>query len=71
MLNEIHKRFVASIESPVVKYDPINGHRYQGWSPCIRWCEENLDNRGWWYIGEGVFEFSSKQDHLLFMLRWA
>jgi hypothetical protein len=64
-MNEIHKRYVASIMPPSVT-------PYQGWSPCIRWCEEHLDNyRGWWYVSEGVFEFVNEQDYLMFMLRWA
>lgn len=71
-MNEIHSRYVASVQSPELQHDPINGHRYQGWSPCIRWCEEQFgeDRGGWWYISEGVFEFVNEQDHLLFMLRW-
>ena len=71
-MNEIHNRYVASVESPVTQYDPVNGHRYQGWAPCIRWCEQQFgDEGGWWYNTEGVFEFVNEQDHLLFMLRWA
>ena len=50
--------------------NPINGHRYQGWKPCIDWCEEQIVD-GWWYIGEGVFEFVDEADRTMFMLRWA
>ena len=70
-MNEIHNRYVASVESPVMQHDPINGHRYQGWSPCIQWCEEHFKDRGWWYLTEGAFEFNNEQDYLMFMLRWA
>ena len=63
MMNEIHERYVASIMPP--KVTP-----YQGWKPCMEWCEEQIVE-GWWYIGEGVFEFVDEQDHLMFMLRWA
>ena len=71
-MNEISNRYVASVQSPKMLYDPINGHRYQGWTECIEWCETTFDNRGgWWYVGEGVFEFNNKQDHLMFVLRWA
>jgi hypothetical protein len=57
-MNEIHNRYVANVQLPV--------------EPCIRWCEEHLDNyRGWWYVSEGVFEFNNEQDYLMFMLRWA
>jgi len=73
MMNEITKRHVASIQAP---RDPLNAVSgvwcYQGWKPCIEWCEGLWGNQGgWWYIGEGVFEFNREQDHLMFMLRWA
>jgi len=68
-MNEIHNRYVASVESPVMQHDPVNGHRYQGWTPCMKWCEQHL-GKGWWYISEGVFEFNNEQDYLMFMLRW-
>ena len=69
-MNKISKRHVASIQAP---YDPLNtisGHRYRRWQPCFEWCEKQLGTKGWWYIGEGVFEFNSEQDYLMFILRW-
>lgn len=68
-MNEIHNRYVASVESPVMQHDPVNGHRYQGWTPCMKWCEQHL-GEGWWYISEGVFEFNNEKDYTWFMLRW-
>lgn len=71
-MNEIHNRYVASVESPATQYDPVNGHRYQGWAPCIRWCEQQFgDEGGWWYNTEGVFEFVDEQDYIMFLLRWS
>jgi hypothetical protein len=70
-MNEIHKRYVASVVAPEMPSDPVSGHRYQGWSPCIRWCEQHLDDyRGWFYVSEGVFEFNDERDYLMFLLRW-
>ena len=69
-MNEIHKRHVASIQAPYKPRNTIPGHSYQGWQPCLEWCEERLGTKGWWYIGEGVFEFNNKNDHLMFILRW-
>ena len=68
-MNEISDRYVASVMAPAISADPISGHRYQEWKPCMDWCETQIVD-GWWYIGEGVFEFVSEQDHLMFMLRW-
>jgi hypothetical protein len=62
-MNEIHNRYVASIMPPKTEI-------YQGWSPCIDWCEENFGDRGWWYLTEGAFEFNNERDYLMFMLRW-
>jgi hypothetical protein len=62
-MNEITDRYVASVMAPAVT-------PYQGWSPCMQWCEEHIVD-GWWYIGEGVFEFVDEADHLMFALRWA
>jgi hypothetical protein len=64
-MNEIHNRYVASVQAP-------NTHPgYGGWKPCMDWCEERWGNHGgWWYIGEGVFEFNDERDYLMFLLRW-
>jgi len=62
-MNEIEKRFIASVRAPDVK-------PYQGWSPCIVWCDEHLKD-GWWFIGDGVFEFVREQDYLMFVLCWS
>jgi hypothetical protein len=71
MINSITDRHVASISAPIIGFDPINGHRYQGWKPCIEWCEQQWGNRGsWFFIGEGVFEFNDERDYLMFLLRW-
>jgi hypothetical protein len=68
-MNEIHKRYAASVMAPTAG----DGHvAYRGWQPCIDWCEKHLDNyRGWWYVSEGVFEFVDEKNHLVFVLRWA
>jgi hypothetical protein len=69
-MNEIANRYVASVPCP--NWQQFQGIDYQGWAPCIRWCEQQFgEDRGWWYISEGVFEFVNKQDHFLFMLRWS
>jgi hypothetical protein len=62
-MNEIETRFVASVPAP-------DRTPYQGWSPCIVWCDNHLTD-GWWFIGDGAFEFINKQDYLMFMLRWS
>jgi hypothetical protein len=61
---------VASVMAPVVGSDPISGHRYQGWTPCIKWCDEHCEGP-WLFVSEGVFEFEWDSDYVLFMLRWA
>lgn len=63
MMNEITNRYVASITAPKIA-------KNSGWLPCMTWCEEHFSD-GWWYIGEGVFEFVNEADYLMFMLRWA
>jgi hypothetical protein len=62
-MNEINTRFVASIRAP-------DGVPYKGWRPCIVWCDNHLKD-GWWFLGDGVFEFINEQDYLMFMLRWS
>lgn len=54
--------YIASIMPPQVT-------PYQGWTPCIAWCEER--SMVFRYVGEGVFSFNNSEDHLLFMLKWA
>jgi hypothetical protein len=60
---------VASIEAPIV--ETVSKHRYQGWRPCVEWCEEHFPTGGWRYDGEGVFKFLHAEDLTLFMLRWS
>lgn len=42
---------------------------YQGWRPCVEWCESHCEGR-WMFISEGVFEFELDSDYMMFMLRW-
>ena len=35
------------------------------------WCEDNLPEGSWWYMGFGHYGFDCEQNHLLFTLRWA
>ena len=67
-MNSQQDRYIASVKSPGLQ--EIIGLTYPGWSPCIRWCEQNVDD-GWRYQGEGVFEFNRRQDYLMFVLRWS
>jgi len=77
MINELSSWHVASIMPPVDM--AFNGkYRYQGWMPCIRWCEETFGGGigasawgpGWRFVGEGVFEFRDEKDKTWFLLRW-
>lgn len=61
---------IASIMPPVMQADPVSGHRYQGWKPCIEWCDKYCEGP-WLFVSEGVFEFEWDTDYTLFMLRWA
>lgn len=61
-MNEIHKRYVASV--------PIPDPGYPAWIPCIEWCEQNIKSE-WWYISKGIFEFNREKDYLMFILRWS
>ena len=56
--------------APVINSDPVSGHRYQGWTPCIEWCDANCEGP-WLFVSEGVFEFEWDTDYMLFMLRWS
>lgn len=73
--NSLTGWYVASVMPPVD--ETINGkYRYQGWLPCIDWCEKmfgesSMDNYCWRFISEGVFEFREESQYLLFLLRWA
>jgi hypothetical protein len=63
--NSIDGWVVASVESPWID----NEHR--GWTPCVKWCDKNVKESNWRYVGEGVFEFRRADDHMLFTLRWS
>ena len=66
--------FVASVPAPRVS-------GYQGWAPCMEWCQEQFDGEGvdaarlygknWRYVALGVFEFRRADNHLMFVLRWS
>jgi len=74
MKNKFSGWYVASVISPV-----YNGKLYQGWRPCMEWCEKTFGGGigstaygpGWRFVGEGVFEFKTEQDRTLFLLRWS
>jgi len=78
MINTFTNWHVASVQAPKMHLTPINGHRYQGWLPCIKWCGETFGGGlrvtaygpGWRFVGEGVFEFKHEKDLVLFLLRW-
>ena len=63
--NPINGWIVASVPSP------YENSKYQGWTPCRRWCERNCKDENWRFVGEGVFEFRRANDHLMFVLRWS
>lgn len=66
-MNEIPNRTVVSVQAPLE-----NGETYRGWRSCMRWCDHTFGpDSGWWYMGEGVFEFNDERDAFLFKLRWA
>lgn len=74
MKNSLTGWHVASIMAPT-----INLTAYQGWTPCINWCEEQWGHDNdmfisqgdtWQFVGEGIFEFKYEKDLLLFLLRW-
>ena len=60
---KVQQRYVASVQSPPAEF-------YQGWRPCIKWCQDHI-TEGWWFIGEGVFEFVNEADRTMFLLRWS
>jgi hypothetical protein len=43
---------------------------YQGWTPCMEWCQDNCLGR-WQYDTEGVFRFDLDSDATAFMLKWS
>jgi hypothetical protein len=43
---------------------------YQGWTPCIEWCQDNCRHL-WWYEGEGIFRFDNHQEYTMFLLIWS
>lgn len=67
--NELNGWIVASVPSPIT--GRVSKHIYQGWSPCVNWCEERFEEHNWRFCGEGVFEFRRADDHMLFVLRWS
>lgn len=42
---------------------------YQGWSPCILWCDRNCVG-DWYFWSEGVFTFDLDSDATMFKLKW-
>lgn len=71
MRNSKNDWWIASVMAPP-------GDR--GWTPCIDWCRKafgeapttNINQgAGWYFVGEGVFEFREPEMLTAFMLRWA
>ena len=72
MKNVLTNWYVASVMPPVD--DTISKHRYQGWSPCVKWCAEQFGDSfdaDWNFVGEGIFEFKNERDCAWFLLRWS
>ena len=71
--NELNGWIVASVPSPGPNSigTGIANTYYQGWTPCITWCAEQIKDGNWRFVGEGVFEFRRADDHMMFVLRWA
>ena len=63
--NPINGWIVTSVPAP----NPTG--RYQGWTPCINWCAEQVKDGNWRFIGEGAFEFRRADDNMMFLLRWS
>ena len=61
--NPINGWIVASVRSP--------WELGVGWTPCVKWCDKNVTESNWRYVGEGVFEFRRADDHMMFLLRWS
>ena len=65
--------YVASVPAPI-RTVPPRGQMYQGWTPCIEWCEKQFGvtvDSGWLYDGEGVFKFRDESNCAWFILRWS
>ena len=67
--------YVASVPMP-----QMPDGSYQGWTPCVEWCNQVFGGaettpiymgRGWRYCSEGVFEFEREADRTAFLLRWS
>ena len=78
MKNEFSAWYVASVAAPINRYNPINGHGYQGWIPCMEWCTQTFGEMRspdspprWRFISEGVFEFREESDLIAFLLKWS
>ena len=65
--NSLNGWIVASVQQPAHKE---YGY-HKGWSPAMDWCKERYTEQNWRYVGEGVFEFNSEQEYLMFMLKWS
>ena len=65
--NPINGWLVASVPAP----EDIDYGYNQGWTPCMNWCEVNVKEQNWRFVGEGVFEFRRADDHMMFTLKWA
>lgn len=65
-MNDIHLRTYVTIpqSNPELQRDG-------GWERAYGWCESYCHEDGWWYLGDGVFEFNSDRDAFLFKLKWS
>jgi hypothetical protein len=76
MKNSLNRWHVASVMPPVdITFD--GKYRYQGWIPCIEWCEQTFGDMcssdrpaRWRFVSEGVFEFKHERDLTAFLLKW-
>ncbi len=79
MKNSLSGWYVACIMAPTLTMKEYLA-TYQGWRPCIEWCEDHFgrayerneyEPARWRFVSEGVFEFQEEKDRTLFLLRWA